>query len=88
MKSKLIIDEDGNKYWKLPNGDLHREDGPAIEYIDGDKYWYINGQSHREDGPAIEFINSYKSWYLNNIRCTKKEYKYKMRFIKLNKLLK
>ena len=23
---------------------LHREDGPAIESANGDKYWYINGK--------------------------------------------
>jgi hypothetical protein len=30
------------------NGKLHREDGPAIEYADGDKYWYINGELRRQ----------------------------------------
>ncbi len=35
-------DEDGNKYWYL-NDKLHREDGPAIEYANGNKSWYING---------------------------------------------
>jgi hypothetical protein len=29
------------KTWWL-NGKRHREDGPAIEYADGTKYWYIN----------------------------------------------
>ncbi len=28
--------------WKLPNGDLHREDGPALEYDNGHKLWYLN----------------------------------------------
>jgi hypothetical protein len=31
------------KEWYI-NGQLHREDGPAIEYIDGSKSWYINGE--------------------------------------------
>ena len=43
----------------------HREDGPAIEYTDGTKYWYINGKFHREDGPAIMCNNGDKNWYLN-----------------------
>jgi hypothetical protein len=30
-----------SKHWWL-NGLLHREDGPAVEYADGTKYWYIN----------------------------------------------
>lgn len=49
-------------------GELHREDGPAIEYANGDKYWYKNGQFHREDGPAIEYADGNKFWYKNGIR--------------------
>ena len=49
--------------WFL-NGKLHREDGPAIEYADGDKFWYKNGKYHREDGPACEFDGT-KEWFLN-----------------------
>ena len=41
-------------------GQIHREDGPAIEWFNGDKEYYINGKRHRIDGPAIEKINGYK----------------------------
>ena len=51
--------------WRNANGQLHREDGPAVEYANGDKYWYINGKFHREDGPAIEWANDQKEWYIN-----------------------
>ena len=44
---------------------LHREDRLAIEYISGDKTWYLNGKLHREDGPAIEKGNGDKEWYIN-----------------------
>jgi hypothetical protein len=27
----------------------HRTDGPAIEYADGDKSWYLNGKGLSED---------------------------------------
>ena len=27
-------------------GELHRTDGPAIEYADGSKEWYLNGKRH------------------------------------------
>ena len=40
MKSKCEIDADGNKFWRNPEGKLHREDGPAIEWASGDKFWY------------------------------------------------
>ena len=62
----MEIDEDGDKRWKLPNGDLHREDGPAVEYTNGDKEWWLNDKRHREDGPAIEYVNGDKEWWLNS----------------------
>lgn len=34
--------KNGIKYW-YQNRKLHRIDGPAIEYPDGTKEWYING---------------------------------------------
>ena len=37
------VDEWGNKEWFL-NRKLHREDGPAIEYADGDKQWFLHGE--------------------------------------------
>lgn len=43
---------------------LHREDGPAVEFPDGSKSWYINNMLHREDGPAIESINGPKHWFV------------------------
>jgi hypothetical protein len=62
---KCTIDERGSKIWKNKEGEYHRDDGPAIEYIDGDKEWFINGKLHREDGPAVEFANGDKIWYKN-----------------------
>ena len=44
---------------------LHREDGPAADYANGSKIWYINGKRHREDGPAAEYANGSKSWFIN-----------------------
>ena len=57
---------------------MHREDGPAKEYVNGDKYWYRDDKLHREDGPAIEYANGSKSWYLNDISYTESEYNAKM----------
>ena len=44
---------EGNKGYNIPYGKLHRVDGPAIEYSNGTKEWYINGKRHRLDDPAI-----------------------------------
>ena len=64
-KPECKIDKYGTKRWYL-NGNLHREDGPAIEWITGTKYWCLNGKYHREDGPAVEYESGSKFWYLND----------------------
>jgi len=66
---------DGTKYWYL-NGNIHREDGPAIEYANGAKQWFLNGKLHREDGPAIERSDGSKEWWLEGCwyQEEKKEY--------------
>jgi len=61
---KVEVDDNGSKEWRL-NGQLHREDGPAVEFANGSKYWYLNDRYHREDGPAVERANGSKYWYLN-----------------------
>jgi len=52
----------GDIYWYLDNK-LHREDGPAVEWVNGDKCWYLNDTLHRVDGPAVEYVNGGKYWY-------------------------
>ena len=39
-----VVDFLDRLYWYL-NDQLHREDGPAIEYPSGSKCWYFNGKS-------------------------------------------
>jgi hypothetical protein len=60
----LEIDNVGTKRWRL-NTHLHREDGPAIEYVNGTNQWWLYGNLHRVDGPAIEAVDGYKIWCLN-----------------------
>jgi hypothetical protein len=48
MKTYIVkVDDYGNKLWHL-NDKLHREDGPAVEYADGDKCWHLNGKEYSE----------------------------------------
>jgi hypothetical protein len=61
---KVKVTEKHTKWYNL-EGQLHREDGPAIERVDGYKAYYINGKLHREDGPAVEWENGDKSYYIN-----------------------
>ncbi len=35
-------------HWYL-NSKRHRDDGPAIEYAGGDKYWYLNGKEYPKE---------------------------------------
>jgi len=48
------------------DGKLHREDGPALEYFGGSKYWFLNNRRHRENGPAVEHSNGDKQYWLND----------------------
>ena len=71
MKEQFIhINVNGTKHYYSDREMeiLHREDGPATEYANGGKMWYINGKCHREDGPAVEYTNGYKAWYINDKR--------------------
>jgi hypothetical protein len=70
--SSLYVDSYDNKKWYNKDGKLHREDGPAIEWINGNRTWYFNGKLHREDGPAIEYANGDKKWYFND-RCHRED---------------
>ena len=62
------VDEYGNICYYNEQGQLYREDGPAVEYANGDKYWYLNGKLHREDGPASVYADGNKAWFINGKR--------------------
>lgn len=59
--------------WRNEKGQFHREDGPALEYVNGGKGWFINGNLHREDGPAIERDDGTKFWYLKGNQVTRED---------------
>jgi hypothetical protein len=60
-----FVSPHGSKFWRNENNELHREDGPAIEWSSGTKKWWFNGKLHREDGPAIEWGGGDKEWWFN-----------------------
>jgi hypothetical protein len=41
--SNPTISNNGSKIWYNEDAKLHRVDGPAVEYKDGTKAWWING---------------------------------------------
>ena len=75
----VTVDEKGTIRWHL-NDELHREDGPAIEKVDGYKAWYKNDELHREDGPAIEYANGSKEWYIHGERLTEEQFNERTKF--------
>jgi hypothetical protein len=63
--TKVEIDEIGTRRYYV-NGKRHREDGPAYERANGDRFWYQNGQRHRDnDLPAVDSTAGSKAWFRN-----------------------
>ena len=75
-KYYVTVDDVGTTRWykDAKCAVLHRENGPAIEFATGDKFWYLNGLLHRTDGPAIEYANGSKEWYINGKELTEAEF--------------
>jgi hypothetical protein len=73
MVIRYIIKDNCLKYW-YQNGRYHRLDGPAIEYVSGEKNWCQYGELHRTDGPAIEYPDGTKLWFIEGRAYTKEEY--------------
>ena len=61
----ITVAKDVNCTQYLKSGVLHRVDGPALEYEDGSKEYWLNGERPRVDGPAVEDKDGSKYWYLN-----------------------
>ena len=75
MKTYTVkVDSNGDRFWHNEKNQLHREDGPAVEYTNGYKSWWINGKYHREDGPAIEYTSGNKEWWINGNELTEEEF--------------
>jgi hypothetical protein len=51
--------------WVNEQGLLHRTDGPAIEWNDGSKSWWINGKLHRLNGPAYIQKDGNKFYFIS-----------------------
>lgn len=53
---------------------FHRTDGPAVEWKNGDREWYVDGNLHRLDGPAVEHIGTGNCWYVNGKEYSKEKF--------------
>ena len=69
--------------WRIDKGQIHREAGPAVEYANGTKYWFLKDVGyHREDGPAYEYADGSKQWYLNGISYAEEDYNAKIKTLR------
>ena len=73
----------GTKYWYNQQDQLHRDDGPAVEHSNGDKYWYQQDNLHREDGPAAEYADGTKEWWIKGKRPNVSSQEEFIRYMKL-----
>lgn len=70
------IDPDRNffeLYWYV-NGKLHKEDGPASIYSNGQQNWVVNSKRHRIGGPACQYLDGHKEWYIDGKCYSENEY--------------
>ena len=68
VKNIVIRNKNNARITYYLNGKLHRENGPAVIFVDSDgrrckEYWQ-HGKYHREDGPAIVYGRRYKEWLI------------------------
>jgi hypothetical protein len=45
MQTTMMEYSTGEKIWRLPNRNIHRDDGPAVIYANGDVEWRLRGES-------------------------------------------
>ena len=65
LKYRIEVGKDGTRLYYNTAGQLHRTDGPAVEYSNGAKEWWQNDLRHRMDGPAVEYPSGRRFWYQN-----------------------
>jgi hypothetical protein len=83
---EVRVYEYGAKHW-YQNGERHRLDGPACEWVNGTKYYYQNDKLHRLDGPACEFSDGDKSYYIEGKQYSEEEFNKKITPPKCNKVV-
>ena len=61
-KNEIRVDT-GDVYWLNDAGNLHRDNGPAVERVNGMKLWLQNGLLHRDAAPAVLWGNGTSMWF-------------------------
>ena len=68
LKYRIEVTNAGTRRYYNNAGELHRDEGPAVEWADSTTVWYQNDHIHRTAGPAIEYPNGNKEWWQNGQR--------------------
>ena len=68
LKYRIEVTRAGTRRYYNNAGELHRDEGPAVEWADSTKVWYQNDHIHRTAGPAIEHPDGTKEWWQNGQR--------------------
>jgi len=61
-------------YYYFRDDQPHREDGPAVVWIDGSVQYYIEGKLHRTDGPAVVHADGSGQYHVGGKHLTKAEF--------------
>lgn len=65
MKNKHVSIVNLLKYHTANGEIIHREDGPAINFDNKEKWWIVNGKKHRIDGPAVKHFDGSEEWWID-----------------------
>jgi hypothetical protein len=77
LKYRIVCLRGAREYYNHA-GKLHRVEGPAVEYANGDMSWWLNGCRHRIGGPAIEWDGN-KRWFLHGVEYTEDAYYHQLK---------
>ena len=75
LKYRVEVDTCGTCRYFNNAGQLHRTDGPAIEYPNGAKFWVQNNLLHRTDGPAVMYANGELQWWIHGEHMSEDKFK-------------
>ena len=74
LSGYVETDEHGTVSFFNNAGAVHRTDGPAVIYSDGNALWYQYGKLHRTDGPALTYAVGICYWYLQGRELSEEEF--------------
>ena len=75
LKYRIEVDVFGTRKYYNSAGQLHRDEGPAVECTNGYKFWVQNGMLHRTNGPAVVYTNNELQWWIHGEHMSEARFK-------------